>query len=178
LRRGEVLGLSWSAVDLDAGAVQVERALVRAGTDLVLGETKTAKSRRTRPLHPHLAAALRRWHVEQAAERLTAGPGWGDGWEADLVCTDPIGRPLTPDALRARIDRACDAAGICHFHPHALRHGFATLMLAAGATVHETADALGHTDATLVLSRYGHAIPERVVTGTLAVGDAIAAGRS
>jgi integrase len=43
MRRGEVLRLSWSVVDLDAGTVHVERDLVRLGTDLVIGETKTAK---------------------------------------------------------------------------------------------------------------------------------------
>jgi hypothetical protein len=83
MRRGEVLGLSWSALDLNAGALVVRRSLVRIGTDLVLGEPKSRKSHRVVMVAPEVVAVLRRWRAEQSAEHLVAGPGWGDGHWSD-----------------------------------------------------------------------------------------------
>lgn len=172
LRRGEAIGLGWSDVDLDAGTVTISRNLVVVRRQLVLGPTKTAKSRRGLPLDPRLVAVLRRWRAEQAVERLALGSAWGDGWtHADLVFTDPAGRPLSPNALHNRLLRAASAAGLPHVHAHALRHMAGSFAIADGASIFDVADMLGHVNATMILTRYGHSLPggrERAVAGVAA----------
>ena len=56
------------------------------------------------------------------------------------------------------------AVGLPGLRFHDLRHNYATHQLAAGTSVHATADLLGHADAGLVYRRYGHARPEEVAT--------------
>jgi len=56
---------------------------------------------------------------------------------------------------------------------YSLRHSFATLALANGASVHEVAAAMGHTGPQLVLSTYGHALPERKVETFAKVGELV-----
>jgi integrase len=60
LRRGEALALSWQHVDLDAGTLHVAATISRIAGRLVITEPKTARSRRTVPLNPSVAAMLRR----------------------------------------------------------------------------------------------------------------------
>src|SRR4051794_3330788 len=89
LRRGELLGLRWSDVDLENGSLTVRQNLIRAGGELRIQAPKTRRSRRTLPLLPQVVSALRRQRVIQAAQRLAAGSSWaGNG----LGFTPPWGR--------------------------------------------------------------------------------------
>ena len=72
LRKGEVLALPWSAVDLDAGLLRVTATVGRIGGALVVSAPKTARSRRVVPLDPAVVALLRGHRTEQKAEQLAA----------------------------------------------------------------------------------------------------------
>jgi integrase len=74
MRRGELLGLRWTDVDLDVGVLRVAQVRVRAGNQVIVGEPKTARGRRTIALDPATVATLRQHHKRQAEERLLAGP--------------------------------------------------------------------------------------------------------
>ncbi len=77
LRRGEVLGLSWSCVDLDIGRISVRRTLVDLdGEAPVWSDPKTARGRRGISLDPDTVAALRTVRAEQVQERLLMGAGY------------------------------------------------------------------------------------------------------
>jgi len=87
LRRGEALGLHWSALSWEAGTLKVthavKRVYVRADdaqrrTRLMVGELKTPRSRRTLFLTPQLVELLRRHRARQAAERMAVGEAWED----------------------------------------------------------------------------------------------------
>lgn len=91
LRRGEVLALRWSDVDLERGVLQVRRSLEEVRLDgqavLRIKEPKTGKARAVAP--PRLVAeALQKHRRTQAEERLRAGPDWRN---LDLVCCGPTG---------------------------------------------------------------------------------------
>nr|WP_131754783.1 site-specific integrase [Actinomadura fibrosa] len=82
LRRGEVLGLHWSAVDWDAGTIRLTHSVKRIKdrdkasgrkTRLVVGGLKTPKSRRTLVLTPQLVTKLRTLHDRQAKAKIAAG---------------------------------------------------------------------------------------------------------
>ena len=79
LRRGELLGLRWQDVDLDAGTLSVRQTVQISRTaGIQFEEPKTEKSRRQVTLPVVLVEALRRHRVAQAKERLVAGPDYQD----------------------------------------------------------------------------------------------------
>ena len=85
LRRGDALGLGWSALDWDAATLKVTQAVKRVRnrtattkrrTHLIIGELKTARSRRALFLTPELVELLRRHRARLAEERIAIGPAW------------------------------------------------------------------------------------------------------
>lgn len=147
LRPGELLGLAWDAVDLDAGTLRVCQALNRAGgAAFVLGEPKTPKSRRTLDVPSPAIEALRSHRARQAAERLAVGSAWRD---AGLVFTTEIGTVLDPRNFRRAFARVTEAAGLgTGWHPQELRHSAVSLLSAAGVRLEDVADVVGHSSAS------------------------------
>jgi len=134
-RRGEVLGLRWLDVDLDAGTATVVQQLTADPRTkaLELRATKRPRSKSVIGLHPDTVGVLRRRRVEQAAERLRMGTGWpaaGTVHEG-LIFTWPDGRAVHPDVLTRTVERLSMAAGLPRLTPHGLRHSFATASVGA-----------------------------------------------
>jgi integrase len=65
---------------------------------------------------------------------------------------------FTPDVAKNVIARACTAAGIPHFHPHDLRHRYASVKLREGVPVTDLAAQLGHSRKSLTLDTYSHVL--------------------
>jgi integrase len=164
MRRGEVLGLRWRDVDLDASRVAVRQTLAAVrDVDgdigrhmLVFGEPKTAKGRRTVPLPPQTVAALREYRRGQIAERLLVGP---DHIDRDLVFAEPDGSPMHPDKFRKRFEVRIARSGLPRVRFHDLRHTYATLALQAGVHPKIVAEVLGHANISITLDTYSHASP-------------------
>jgi integrase len=76
LRKGEVLGLSWSAVDMQARELTIDQQLQRVRRELLLRETKTAASDGTLPIPDLVAAALELRRTEQGKDKAEAGEVW------------------------------------------------------------------------------------------------------
>jgi integrase len=127
LRRGEILGLRWRDIDLDASTLRVAQTIQRvrakvAGTAGVLvSEPKTEQSRRTLVLPAMLVALLRRHRARQAQERLTAGSDWHDAL-GGLVFTTARGRPIDPHHVQAEFKATLAAANLPNMRLHDLRH--------------------------------------------------------
>jgi integrase len=159
LRPGELLGLPWTALDLDNAVLRVTQALKRERGDigqvLVVGEPKTARSRRTLDMPTPVVGALRAHKVRQATERLAAGHSWVDN---GLVFTTEIGTPIDPANLRRGFSRLTIRAGLGHWHPHELRHSAASILSAAGVPIEVVADVLGHDGPRTTAAVYRHLI--------------------
>ena len=161
LRRGEALALTWGAIDFDKRSFMVKGTLVRqrtspgseSRTELVIGKPKTAASFRTCPLSQPLVEALKLHRARQAEERLRAGSDWH---ESDLVFTTEYGQVIDPANFGRHFARHTERAGIGRRHPHELRHSVATLLLAAGAQLHEVSRMLGHSSYSVTKDIYAH----------------------
>ncbi len=158
LRPGELTGLRWE--DLDKGTLYIEGSLKQhrngppgTGRSLVLGDTKTPKSRRPLRVPPPVATALKAHRVLQKKERMLAGPEWV---EQDLIFTTEIGTPLDPSNLRGRFNKLTEKAGIGHWTLNELRHSAASLMSAAGVPLEVIADVFGHTSTRMLEKHYRH----------------------
>lgn len=98
LRRGEITGLRWSAIDLDADTPTLTVCATRipaSGWIIEQDSAKTASSARTLPIPTHLVPILRRARAEQQRIRLRLGPRWEGGDDPYLFCGD-LGAPLSP----------------------------------------------------------------------------------
>lgn len=156
MRRGEILGMRWADLDLDAGWLSVRQTLVVVDNHPQVSEPKTARGRRRIALDRGSIAALRAHHKAQAAERLAAGPGWSDN---DLVFSRQDGAPLHPEHVRRQFDRHVTHAGLPRIRFHDLRHTHATLALQAGVHPKIVSERLGHSTVAMTLDVYSHAIP-------------------
>jgi integrase len=156
LRRGELLGLRWQDLDLDAPTLRVTRSLQRIGGAIVLKEPKTKRSRRTLSLPASAVAALRAHRDRQAWERKAAGGRW---IESGMVFTTPIGTATDPDNLNKAYKALLARPGLRDQRFHDLRHTAATLMLRDGLPVHEVSAVLGHSQTSTTLNVYSHVLP-------------------
>jgi integrase len=170
LRPGEALGLTWSAVDLPSGVLTVIRSLKREGTKLMLGDVKTAKSRRSVNLPAPVKNALRQQRKRQAKDRLAAGSGWTD---LDLVFANEVGTPIDPSNLRRDFKAVCERAGLGHWHPHELRHSAVSLMLGQGVPLEVVADIVGHSSIRMTADVYGHIRAPQRQAAAKAMGTAL-----
>ncbi|MDF4254426.1 site-specific integrase [Streptomyces sp. WMMB303] len=153
MRRGELLGLRWDAVDLDRETLIVERALQRVNGELTLVAPKTKTSFRTIPLPPVVVKALAEHRERQAQERATAGMEWK---ERGLVFTSRIGTPLEPDNLRRSWHPLRKRLGL-EIRFHDLRHSAVSLLLDLGVPPHIVRQIVGHSDIGVTMKVYAHA---------------------
>jgi integrase len=152
-RRGELLGLAWDDVDLDAATMTIRRGLRRAEMGgWEVGPTKTTASVRTVRLGPSAVAALTAHKRAQRREQVAA-KRWTD---TGLVFTTTVGTHLDPNTIRHRWTALCKAAGVDGRVPHELRHTAGSLAVDAGVSLAEVADQLGHADVNMLARTYRH----------------------
>jgi integrase len=154
LRRGELLALRWADMNLEAGHLQVERALEetpRGG--LVFKAPKTRHGRRQVTLPPSTVALLRDHHRTQLEQRLLFGRGKEP---ADaLVFGNFDGSPRSPHWVTAAWRKVAKRTSIKATF-HSLRHTHASTLIASGLDVLTISRRLGHGSPVITLSVYGH----------------------
>jgi integrase len=159
MRWGELLGLRWSDVDLDAGELSIRRTLItvdvqrKGDPGYAWSEPKTKKGRRTIALDSGCVRALREHRRRQAAERLAFGPGYTDD---DLVICQADGRPIHPKTFSYYWDRAVRRLGMPRLTVHGARHTWATLALQAGISPRVVQERIGHAHVSITLGTYSH----------------------
>jgi integrase len=153
LRRGELLGLRWSDIDLDNATLTVRQNLVRVAGQLRIQAPKTRRSRRTLPLPPQVVTALRAHRARQTKDRLAAGSSWADN---DLVFTTALGTPIEPRNLNRHFYSIRDKAGLPDVRFHDLRHTCLTLLLSLGTPPHIAQAIAGHSHIDVTMMIYAH----------------------
>ncbi|MGH7910145.1 MAG: site-specific integrase, partial [Candidatus Dormibacteraceae bacterium] len=154
MRPGEVLGLQWSDLDLEVRTLRVLRAVQRYEGALHLVPPKTFKSRRQLPLPVIAGSALK---VHQARQREVGVSSLPTAW----VFSSKAGTLTEPRNVVRAFKRLLDVAGLpTTTRLYDLRHGFASLLLAAGEHPKVVADLLGHSTTRLTLDTYTHVLPE------------------
>jgi integrase len=155
LRQGELLGLRWTDLDLDAGTMAVRGSLQMIDHEPQLVETKTRRSARVVVLPRVAVTALREQRRQQLEDRLAAGQAWeGERWE--LVFLDLWGEPLRAWRVTKRYQSQLGGAALPRFRFHDLRHTAATVMLSRGVSPRVVMEALGHSTITTTMNIYAH----------------------
>jgi len=158
LRQGEVLGLIWEALDLDAGILHVRTNLQRVHGAFELRRPKSAQSRRVVHLPATLVQALKAHRTRQEEERrVVATPTWN---ARGLVFCTANGNPYDGPNVTRYAQRLLARAELPRLTFHELRHSCASLLAAQGIPAHEIARLLGHADARLTMNVYTHGYDE------------------
>lgn len=177
MRVGELLGLQWGDIDLDAGRLSVRRALQQqnGGKGLVFVTPKTAKSRRMIELGQRAVDALRAHHDRQVFQRRKVREAWQ---ERDLVFAGPTGGPIDPSWSRQTFYAALYQAGLPRVRFHDLRHTAATLALMQGVHPKVVSEMLGHGSIGLTLDTYSHLLPTMHKLAAAAIDAILAADQT
>lgn len=175
LRKGELLALRWSDVDLDQRLLQVRQNVQRLpGAGLVFGPPKSSRSRRSIPLPDVSVRVLRAHRARQASEMLAFGPAWV---ESGLVFTSSVGTVIEPRNLSRLFDELTSKAGVRRIRFHDLRHTCASILLAQGVPARVVMDVLGHSQLAITTDLYSHVMPNALREAAQAVDRALGGGK-
>ena len=172
LRRGELCGLRWSDVDVDAARLEVATTRVVA-EEVVTGAPKTKAGARLVALDAGTVAALAVWRRRQAEERLAAGPAWTDH---GVVFVDELGVPPHPETMTRWWNETVARAGVRRIRLHDARHTAATLALRAGVPLKVVTQRLGHADVAVTMRVYQHVTAQDDQAAADALGRALGDG--
>jgi integrase len=157
LRRGEACGLRRPDTDLAAAVTTICWQITQLGWETAQGPPKSDAGERQVALDADTVADIRAWHKEQDRERQQAGNAWTDtGFEF----TSPDGTPLHPATVTDAFEMLAYLAGLPPIRLHDLRHGAATLLLAAGHDMKVVQDTLGLSSITIAADTYTSVLPQ------------------
>jgi integrase len=156
MRRGEVLGLRWRDIDMDAARLVVEQTLVSPRCVMSFSEAKTSQGRRSIDLDPLTVQKLKSHKARQAAERLAFGDGYQD---SGLVFRQPDGLPVQPALFTLAFKQLAKKAKLGPLRLHDLRHTQVALLASAGVPAKLVSKRLGHHSAGFTLDSYGGTSP-------------------
>ena len=160
LRRGELLALLWTDLDIEAKTISVTKQVNRIKGELVVSQPKTQNSIRT--------LAIPQQAVDLLVEEHKKHPG-----NPYMFPSPKTGTMFDPDSFRHTHDKILKAIGAEHIRFHDLRHTFATLSLKNGVDVKTLSGALGHYSAGFTLSTYTHATAEMKRDAADTIGNVI-----
>jgi integrase len=155
MRRGEVLGLRWKDIDLDAARISVRQALVSVAYEVIVSTPKNHLAR-TIDLDEGTVHQLRAHRQRQQIDR--------DKWGADyqnrnLVFCKEDGSPIHPHTFSQAFERLVAKTGLPTIRLHDLRHTHATIALKARVPIKVISERLGHENPAFTMKQYAHVIP-------------------
>ena len=154
-RRSEVLGLKWSAIDLERRTLTIEETLQQGIGGNYTDETQTESSTRTMPMPDSNYQLITRQRDLQNERREVMGNYY---IESDYLCTWPNGQVISPNYLTKTFHSIVSKSTLPRVRLHDLRHSAATNLLEMGFNVAQVAEWLGHESPTTTLKFYSHAI--------------------
>jgi integrase len=157
LRRGEGCGLRWPDLDLAAGQMSIGWQIVRIGGTIAQGQPKSEAGQRHVALDKQTVRELLAHRSRQNAERLAAGSDWAD---TGFVFANETGQPLDPAEVTEQFHWLCMETDLPPIRLHDLRHGAATLLLAAGHDMKTVQETLGLSSITIAADTYTSVLPD------------------
>ena len=160
LRRSEVIGLKWDAIDFERNTITVQHTVTSCNVDgknmlVAADRTKTKSSMRTLPLVPFMKERLLQQKKVQAENRKLCGRSYVKDY-LGYVCVNEIGAILKPNYISTSFPKLLEANGLRHIRFHDLRHSCASLMLANGVAMKQIQEWLGHSDFSTTANIYAH----------------------
>jgi len=161
LRRSEVVGLRWDAINFDGNYFTIKHTVVRVNVNgktviKALDETKNDASYQTMPLTPELKALFIEMKAQQDQNRILCGNSYNKV-EGQYVNVDVMGNRINPDYLSSAFPKFLKKMGInkkIRFHD--LRHSCATNLFDSGAKLLDVSKWLRHSSTAITERLYVH----------------------
>lgn len=160
LRRSEVLGLKWSAIDFQNNTITIKHTVTSCHLDgkriqVAQDTTKTKSSLRTLPLVPAFREKLLEVMDYQQECRRLCGKCYNKQY-LEYICVDEMGNLVSPNYLTATFPKLLEKNGLRRVRFHDLRHSCASLLLANGVPMKQIQEWLGHSDFSTTANVYAH----------------------
>ncbi len=160
LRRSEIVGLKWDAIDFENKTISIQHTVVSAKvngtvTEIARYKTKTKSSCHTLPLIPACEQMLNKMKKEQEQNRKVCGRSYCTDY-LDYIYVDPMGKRIRPDFLSQHFPDFLVAHQMKRIRFHDLRHSCASLLYANGVSLKEIQEWLGHSDISTTSNIYTH----------------------
>ena len=160
LRRGEVLGLRWDAVDFEAGTLTIRHIVTSTNLEgkhvlVEADRAKTKSSLRTLPLVASFAQRLRALKEQQAYNEKLCGNCYNQKYKGYLF-VDEMGNLILPNAVTDGFAKLLSDHGLRKIRFHDLRHSCASLLLKQGVPMKQIQEWLGHSDISTTANIYAH----------------------
>jgi len=160
LRRSEVVGLKWSAIDFNNNSLVIKHTVTSFTIDgkhiiHASDSTKNKSSMRTLPLVPAFKEKLFAMKEQQEINRKLCGRSYSKDY-LDYVCVNELGVRLRPGYLTNAFPKLLEDHGLRRIRFHDLRHSCASLLLANNVPMKQIQDWLGHSDFSTTANIYAH----------------------
>ena len=150
LRRGEVCGLKWDAIDFERGTLTIKRTVTSIQVDgktqiIEQNSAKTKSSMRTLPLVGRFREYFQQVKEAQELNKEVCGNCYNYEYDG-FVFVDELGERMKPDYLTGYFPKYIEKHGMKRMRFHDLRHSCASLLLANGVPLKQIQEWLGHSD--------------------------------
>ena len=156
LRRGELVALEWSDIDLESGTVNITRNVVLAGGKKVLKAPKSTSGTRSICVGDEVKAILKQEYLNYCKDKLAQGQDFVD---SGRVIRQSNGAAYSPDSITQKWIRFRKKHNLKEIRLHDLRHTSATAMLSVGVSMKVIQQRMGHSDISTTMNIYAHALP-------------------
>ncbi len=153
LRRSEVCGLKWSAIDFDKGTMLIKNTVVTVRTRVEKERAKNKSSYRTFPLLPAVKTYLKALQHHQKKMQLLCGDTYVRN---DYICKWDDGRPLEPGYISKKFAKMIKSSTLPQIRFHDLRHSTASILIGLKFGLKEVQEWLGHNDISTTANIYAH----------------------
>lgn len=153
LRRSEILGLTWDAIDFNSKTLSVRQTRHLVDGQTYIEDTKTDNSKRTISVPDNILEDIRQLQLQHKTEMLKYGVR---GYNDSFVIIDEFGQPMGADRVRQILRTFEKNAGFPNVTLHGLRHTYASMLNYFGTDLVEISSQLGHANKTITLDVYTH----------------------
>lgn len=173
LRRGEVIGLKWDAIDFNRGTITIKRTVTETtidGTMKVIEQdsAKTKSSLRTLPLVGSFKEYFQRVKESQELNKKVCGNCYNYDYNG-YVFVNELGDRMRPNYLTEYFPKSIEKHGMPRMRFHDLRHSCASLLLANGVPLKQIQEWLGHSDFSTTANIYAHLDYKSKISSALAM---------
>ena len=153
LRRSELLGLKWDAIDFENNTISIQHTVVMNSTVVRKDKTKNVTSKRKYPLLPDVKMLLEKMLTEQTANKSLLGNCYIDN---DYVFVKADGSTYYPSYPTHASKKVLEKHNLPFIRWHDLRHSTASMLIERGWHMKDISEWLGHSDIGTTMNIYGH----------------------